>query len=83
MLGPNFREAPDIMKGVIQRGRRGPNDVWFAEIAFYAGGLRCRLQQSPVINDSLFLPDQFQYFLKAWMTSEGIQVGVVLDPSTP
>ena len=32
---------------------------------------------------SLFFPDQFQYFLIPWMTSEGVQVGVVLDPPTP
>ena len=83
MLGPNFREAPDVMERVIERSRRSADPVRLSEIAFYAGGLRCRLQQSLVINDSLFLPDQFQYFLKAWMTSEGIQVGVVLDPSTP
>ena len=55
MLGPNFREAPDVMERVIERSRRSADPVRLSEIAFYAGGLRCRLQQSLVINDSPFL----------------------------
>jgi hypothetical protein len=38
MLGQNFREAPDVMKDVIQRCRGGADDIRFPEIAFYAGG---------------------------------------------
>src|ERR1041385_4255929 len=42
MLSQNLREPPDVMERIIKRRRRGPDDVWFAEIAFHAGGLKFR-----------------------------------------
>ena len=39
MLGQDFRETPNFVKGVIERRGGGPDDVRFAEIAFHAGGL--------------------------------------------
>ena len=38
MLGQDASEAPDFVEGIIERRGRGANDVWFAEIAFHAGG---------------------------------------------
>ncbi len=38
MLGQNLGEAPDFVERVVERRRRGPDDVRFAEIAFHAGG---------------------------------------------
>ena len=38
MLDENFREPPDLVKGVVKRSGGYPDNVRFAEIAFYAGG---------------------------------------------
>src|SRR4051794_33063997 len=37
MRRKNLPEAPDFMKRVVERSRRGPNDIGFAEIAFHPG----------------------------------------------
>jgi len=42
-----------------------------------------RPQHPLAIYASLLFPNQFQNFLVTWMASEGVQVGVVLDPPTP
>jgi hypothetical protein len=39
MLRQNSRKAPNVLKRVVERGRRDADDVRFAEIVFYAGGL--------------------------------------------
>ena len=39
MRTQNLRETPNLMKRVVKRSRRDADDVRFAEIAFYAGGL--------------------------------------------
>jgi hypothetical protein len=38
VLGQNLRKPPDLMERVVERRRRGTDDVRFAEIAFYPGG---------------------------------------------
>src|ERR1700731_859796 len=38
MFSQNVREAPDFVEGIIKWRGRGADDVWFAEIAFHAGG---------------------------------------------
>jgi len=37
MLRENFDEAPDFIKGVVERCWRDANDVGFAEIGLYSG----------------------------------------------
>src|SRR2546423_2899575 len=39
MLHQNSRKAPSLLKRVIKRSRGDADDVRFAKIAFYAGGL--------------------------------------------
>ena len=39
MRTENLRKAPDFVKRVVKRRRRDADDVRFAKIAFYAGGL--------------------------------------------
>jgi hypothetical protein len=38
MLGQNFGEAPDFVKGIVEWGRGDADDVGFAKIAFYTCG---------------------------------------------
>jgi hypothetical protein len=67
MFAQSFGETPDFVERVIKRRRRCADDVWFAKIAFSAL--------------PLFLLDRSQYFLKARMTSERVEIRVMLDPS--
>jgi len=39
MRTENLRKTPNLVKRIVKGGRRDPNDVRFAEIAFHAGGL--------------------------------------------
>jgi len=39
MRTENLRKAPDFVKRIVKRRRGDADDVRFAEIAFYAGGL--------------------------------------------
>jgi len=39
MRTENLRKAPDFVKRIVKRSRRDADDVRFAKIAFYAGGL--------------------------------------------
>ena len=38
MLGQNFGEAPDFVKGIVEGGRCDADDIGFAKIAFHTGG---------------------------------------------
>src|SRR6266496_2070327 len=38
VLGQNPREAPDLVKRVVERGRGDANDIWFPEVAFHVRG---------------------------------------------
>ena len=39
MLGENLREAPDLMKSIVERSRCDADDIRLAEIAFHPGFL--------------------------------------------
>src|SRR3954469_14207824 len=38
MRGQNLGETPDVVEGIVKRGRGGPDDVRLPEIGFDAGG---------------------------------------------
>jgi len=48
MLGQNFGEAPDFVKGIVERSRSDADDVWLPEIAF------CALRLLYSIDSSIF-----------------------------